>query len=438
MRARHLLALGPRLLGLRQPGGELAVLAVFLIPLQGHAHGDRDHVGEGLAALAVHQRRGPVHALVLAGDFGRGQRHGFLRGHQGDVRVPGKLMLEAVCRQPRRRDRRRIAQRRGGEFAHPARELGGRIGLARLRLADPVLDAGHARSRHEHVGLRAAAGAVGRVGRFDLQGRLVALLRQQRDHLLLVVAVEPRERGAASQFRKLHRARGLCRIGLALETRRAGPTLVRAGEGLRQADRAHGHEVVGQAEAHRSVDGQVVDRQAQHRVGQALGRDGQLPRRAGRRILCDQGVGARLRCVQRRLQGQRLGGRCDLRGGLGRGPAGKSGREQRCAERAQDAGPARERVFVLSGRARAHPFQWKWHRLNPNESGAAAITARTNHRLGLQAPRRGPKRQTGERIQMERGGRQTPVGSRDRTGDSTAETTVAAATNGCARRGNTG
>ena len=407
VRARHLGALGARLLGLREPGGQFAVLPVSLVPLQRHADGDRGHVGEGRATLAVHQRHAPVRALVLTGHFGLGPGHGFFRGHQGDVGVPVELVLERVRRQARVRDRRRVAQGCRGQLAHPARQSGGGVGLARLCVADPILDPRHARARHEHVGLRAATATVGRVGGLDLQGRLVTLLRQQRDHLLLVVAVEPSERRAASKANELHRARGLRRVGLALETRRAGMALVLAREGLGQADRAHGHEVFGQAEAYRPVDGQVVDRQAQRRVGQPLRRDGHFAGRLGSCILRDQGIRALLRCAQGSVQRQGLTGNCCLR----RRPARKTGDEQRGPQRAQGARPGRERVS--EAHAHALPFQLSLHRLNPNESGAAAVAARTKRRLRPRALRHGPKRQTEERSQLKVGGRQTPEGLKD-------------------------
>ena len=191
--------------------------------------------------------------------------------------------------------------------------------------ADAILDLGDGRARHEHLGLRAAAGAVSGFGSVDLQGRLVALPLQQRHHLFLVIAVEPGQCRVAPEVGEFERVRRLRDFAFAFEARGAGATFVRARHGLHHADRAHGHEIVREAVAIRAIDGKVFHRQAQHRVGQLARGDGHFAGRGGRRILGGQCVRSDFRRVQRFIEGKGSVGKCGGRGGPAREAEGQGG-----------------------------------------------------------------------------------------------------------------
>ena len=158
-----------------------------------------------------------------------------------------------------------------GRFAASPTQRASRVDRGRdlaIGLRDAVVELRHHHARGEHIGLRAASAAIRCIGRLDLQPRFIALRDQRVAHALLVVAIEPGERGVALQIGERRRAAGLRSFGFALEARCTRLALVAARELLHHADRAHRHEVARQAEAIRAVDRQVVDTRRQRRIGQ--------------------------------------------------------------------------------------------------------------------------------------------------------------------------
>ena len=217
------LALGAFLLDIGELGGQLAVLAVLLVPLQRDRNIERDHVRVGRAALAVHQLDAHIGLLVGLRDVGFGLRDFFLLLHHGDFRVMGQLGLQVLRAQANRIQCRSRTQGIAGGRTYPAGQLRAGRGDLALGLFDAVVDLGDGRSGGEHIGLRAAPASVSSLGGVDLQARFVALGHQHVAHALLVETVQPGQGGVALQVGKRQAAPGLGDPGLALVASGAGP-----------------------------------------------------------------------------------------------------------------------------------------------------------------------------------------------------------------------
>ena len=302
------LALGAFLLDIGELGGQLAVLAVLLVPLQRDRNIERDHVRVGRAALAVHQLDAHIGLLVGLRDVGFGLRDFFLLLHHGDFRVMGQLGLQVLRAQANRIQCRSRTQGIAGGRTYPAGQLRAGRGDLALGLFDAVVDLGDGRSGGEHIGLRAAPAPVGGISGVDLQARFVALGHQHVAHALLVETVQPGQGGVALQVGKRQAAPGLGDPGLALVASGAGLELVLARELLHHADGAHGHEVARRAESIGAVDGQVVDAELEGGVGPLAGGDRHVPCGRCRRILGDKRTRTGLRQAQRLVQRQGVGG----------------------------------------------------------------------------------------------------------------------------------
>ena len=196
--SRGFLALRAHLLGRCELGRQIAVLPILPIQLQRNGDADRHHVGVRRAALAEHQLDAPVRAPVATRDVDIGARHLFLLHHQRDLRVQRQLTLERCLVEAYCGHRGWRAQRLFRVRTDPPREPGRGRGNLPLGLADAVLDQRDGGTRSEHLRLRTAPAAIGRIRRFDLQAGLDALCLQQVEHALLVVTVEPGLRGVAA------------------------------------------------------------------------------------------------------------------------------------------------------------------------------------------------------------------------------------------------
>ena len=153
-------------------------------------------------------------------------------------------------------------------FTHPPPQLGGRDRDLALRLGQRIAQLLDRSARREDFGLRALAAAVQRLGSLDLEFCLGNLRLQQLTNRFQVRAVEPGSRRVPLQVRDSGLARDLGQIDLAFGAARAGTAFIGPGQLLHEADRAHRHEVAGDAVAIRAVDRQVVEAELEHRVGQ--------------------------------------------------------------------------------------------------------------------------------------------------------------------------
>ena len=163
------------------------------------------------------------------------------------------------------------SQRQLRVFSHPTTQLRGRDGDLTLGQRETIAQLLDRSARREDLGLRSLAAAVQRLRSLNLQFGLGDLRLQQLAHRLLVRTFQPGHRRVPLQVRNGGLAGDLRQIDLALGAAHAGAALVRPGQLLHQPDRAHRHEVAGDAVAVGTVDRQVVETELEHRVGQLTG-----------------------------------------------------------------------------------------------------------------------------------------------------------------------
>ena len=135
-----------------------------------------------------------------------------------------------------------------------------------------IVDAGNLLLCRENVFLRASTASISRGNSLCCKDGFFTLAFEKVQYALLIKAVEPGTRGFGSKTRQFHGPHCRRQFCLAFKPVASGIPFVTSDECLRKADRTHGHEIVGQAVAHRTSDRQIVDREPENRVGQTTRR----------------------------------------------------------------------------------------------------------------------------------------------------------------------